>query len=259
MEFVNKATDLRLYIPKTKVKMNVCGVWPFAQISNDFCYLGIWQCARYFVAALFKELALITIREVWGLESRSRSRTSRSRSRSRLLWQSLGLGLVSSRNLSQVSMSEVTVSTTSLEVQRFIYDLCSLREMFEFRLSWEYFMYEFKPCQELQCIMYWYELVSAICYYFVTYDLLWSIKYEYKLIKKSVQCDIREMTYRGYELTIRGCQAGLVFCEHDPGFSNENPIKDSFPTGSKSCLCHLTQVAHHVSLLSFVAVALHCL
>ena len=71
--------------------MNVCGIWPFAQISDDFYYLGIWQCARYFVAALFKELALITITEMWGLESRSRT----SRSRSRILWQSLGLGLVS--------------------------------------------------------------------------------------------------------------------------------------------------------------------
>jgi len=71
--------------------MNVCSVWPFAQISDDFYYLGIWQCARYFVAALFKELALITIGEIWGLKPRSRCRTSRSRSRSRLLWQSLGL------------------------------------------------------------------------------------------------------------------------------------------------------------------------
>jgi len=26
--------------------------------------IDIWQCARYFVAALFKELALITIREM---------------------------------------------------------------------------------------------------------------------------------------------------------------------------------------------------
>ena len=59
--------------------MNVCSNWPFAQISDDFYYLDIWQCARYFVAALFKELALITIRETRGLESRSR--TSRSRSR----------------------------------------------------------------------------------------------------------------------------------------------------------------------------------
>jgi len=38
-------------------------------------------------AAFFKELALITIREMWGLESTSRA----FRSRSRLLWQSLGL------------------------------------------------------------------------------------------------------------------------------------------------------------------------
>jgi len=69
--------------------MKVCSIWPFAQISTDFYYLGIWQCARSFDAALFKELASITIREMWGLESRSR--TSRSRSWSRLLWQSLGL------------------------------------------------------------------------------------------------------------------------------------------------------------------------
>jgi len=58
--------------------MNVCSIWPFAQISDDFYYVDICQCARYFVAALFKELALINIREMWGLESR-------------LLWQSLGL------------------------------------------------------------------------------------------------------------------------------------------------------------------------
>jgi len=44
--------------------MNVWSIWPFAQISDDFYYLGIWQCARYFVAALLKELALITIREM---------------------------------------------------------------------------------------------------------------------------------------------------------------------------------------------------
>jgi len=30
---------------------------------DDFYYLDIWQCARYFVAALLKESALITIRE----------------------------------------------------------------------------------------------------------------------------------------------------------------------------------------------------
>jgi len=89
MEFVNKATGLRLWIPKRKMKMNLCSIWPFVQISDDFYYLDIWQCARYFVTALFKELALITIRGMWGLESRPRSRTSRSRSR--LLWQSLGL------------------------------------------------------------------------------------------------------------------------------------------------------------------------
>jgi len=47
--------------------MNICSIWPFAQISDDFYYLAICQCARYFVAALFKELGLITIREMWGL------------------------------------------------------------------------------------------------------------------------------------------------------------------------------------------------
>ena len=64
MEFVNKATGLRLQIPRRKVKMKVCSIWPFAKISDDFYYLDIWRCARYFVAALFKELASITIREM---------------------------------------------------------------------------------------------------------------------------------------------------------------------------------------------------
>jgi len=86
-EFVNKVTSLRLQIPKRKVTMNVCSIWLFAQIMDDFYYLGIWQCAWYFVAALVKELTLITIREMWGLDSRSRT----SWSRSRHLWQSFGL------------------------------------------------------------------------------------------------------------------------------------------------------------------------
>jgi len=38
--------------------MNVCSILPLAQISDDFSYLDIWQCAKYFVAALFKELAI---------------------------------------------------------------------------------------------------------------------------------------------------------------------------------------------------------
>jgi len=73
--------------------MNICSIWAFAQISDDFYYLDIWQCARYFVATLFKDLALITIREMWGLESRTFGSPSRP------LWQSLvskvqpGLGL----------------------------------------------------------------------------------------------------------------------------------------------------------------------
>jgi len=44
--------------------MNICSIWLFAKISDDFYYLDIWQCARYFVAAVLKELALITIREM---------------------------------------------------------------------------------------------------------------------------------------------------------------------------------------------------
>jgi len=58
VEFANKAVGLRLYIPKRNVKMNVCSIWAFAQILDDFYYLGIWQCARYFDAALFKDLQL---------------------------------------------------------------------------------------------------------------------------------------------------------------------------------------------------------
>jgi len=110
MEFVNKATGLKLQTPKRKVTMNVCSIWPFAQISDDFYYLDIWQCARYFVAALFKELALIAIREMWGLEPRSRT----SRSRSRPLWQSLGLVSKFEPGLGLGLQLEVTVSTTSL-------------------------------------------------------------------------------------------------------------------------------------------------
>ena len=44
--------------------MNVCSIWPIAQIPDDFYYLDIWQCAIYFVAALFKQLALITVIEM---------------------------------------------------------------------------------------------------------------------------------------------------------------------------------------------------
>jgi len=44
--------------------MNACTIWPFARISDDFYYLGIWECAIYFVAALFKQLALITVIEM---------------------------------------------------------------------------------------------------------------------------------------------------------------------------------------------------
>jgi len=57
IEFVNKATGLKLYIPKRKVKNNVCSNWQFAQIWGDFNYLGIWQCGRYFVATLFKRVS----------------------------------------------------------------------------------------------------------------------------------------------------------------------------------------------------------
>jgi len=50
-----------------KVKINLYSFWPFAQISDNFYYLNIWQCAIYFVAALFNELALNIIIEMWGL------------------------------------------------------------------------------------------------------------------------------------------------------------------------------------------------
>ena len=73
------------------MKMNLCSIWPFAQISDDFYYLCVWQCARYFVTAILKELALITISEMWGLESRSR--TSRSRSRLEIWASSRSRGL----------------------------------------------------------------------------------------------------------------------------------------------------------------------
>ena len=94
--------------------MNVCSIWPFAQISNDFCYLDIWQCARYFVAALFKELALIR-------QKQQSQKCEFSGLGLELPGLSLGLGFydkvsVSSQNLSQVSVSvsEVTVLATSL-------------------------------------------------------------------------------------------------------------------------------------------------
>jgi len=44
--------------------MNVYSIWPFEQICDDFYYLDIWQCAKYFVDAFIKELALITIIEM---------------------------------------------------------------------------------------------------------------------------------------------------------------------------------------------------
>jgi len=118
MEFVKKATGLKL-------TMNVCSIWPLAQISDDFYYLDIWQCGIYFVAALFKELALISIIEMWGLESRSR--TSRSRPRSRLSWQTLGLvskfepglGLgVGGYGLDYITESEVSRSTIYMRSAR---------------------------------------------------------------------------------------------------------------------------------------------
>jgi len=98
-----------------------------------------------------------------------------------------------------------------------------------------------KKCNVLWTDMNWW--VPSVFYFVI---LFCSIKDEYKLIKKGVQCDIRVMKYRVYKLACRGCQAGLVSCEHDPGFSNENPVKDLFSTGSKGCLCHLTQVVYHV-------------
>ena len=62
-------------------------------------------------------------------------------------------------------------------------------------------MYEFKSCWEVPTNygMMWngeYRL-------FLFRDFTLINKNEYKLIKKSVQCDIRELTYRGYELTFK--------------------------------------------------------
>jgi len=34
--------------------------------------------------------------------------------------------------------------------------------------------------------------------------------------------------YEDYEVVKWGCQADWKFCEHDPGFSNENPIKTRY-------------------------------
>jgi len=72
--------------------MNVCSIWPFAQISDDFYYLGIWQRARYFVAALFKELALIVrnVRSGVSVSSRILARSRSRRLRSRLHHCQLG-------------------------------------------------------------------------------------------------------------------------------------------------------------------------
>ena len=41
-----------------------CSIWLFAQISDNFYYLDISPYARYFVALLFKESDIITIREL---------------------------------------------------------------------------------------------------------------------------------------------------------------------------------------------------
>ena len=83
--------------------MNVCSISAFAQISDDFYYLGIWQCAWYFVAALFKEVG-------FNYHQRNvRSRVSVAVSNFQV---SSFMTKFRSRNLSQVS--EVTVSTTPL-------------------------------------------------------------------------------------------------------------------------------------------------
>ena len=77
------------------LKYNLIWIFPIRALNSADKLL-------YFQEA--RKLALITIREMWGLG---------------LELPSLGLGFydkvsVSSRNLSQVSVSEVTVSTTSL-------------------------------------------------------------------------------------------------------------------------------------------------
>ena len=72
----NEQDNLKNFLSKTNL---------LKYSNGKHLYLGIWQHSKYFSAAFFKELALMTIREMWGLEYRSRT------SRSRLLWKSLGL------------------------------------------------------------------------------------------------------------------------------------------------------------------------
>jgi len=55
--------------------------------------------------------------------------------------------------------------------------------------------------------------------------------------------------YEDYEVVKWGCQADWKFCEHDPGFSNENPIKPAI-YWIKSMSVPPLQVAHHVTASS---------
>ena len=64
--------------------MNVCSIWPFAQISDDFYYL-ILAMFQVFWCSIIQGVSF----NYHQRNVRSRSRTSRSRPR--LLWQSLGL------------------------------------------------------------------------------------------------------------------------------------------------------------------------
>jgi len=77
MEFVNKATGLSLHILRRKVKMNVCRIWPSAQISGDFYYLGFGNVPDICCSIIQRVSFNYHQRNV--------------RSRSRLLWQSLVL------------------------------------------------------------------------------------------------------------------------------------------------------------------------
>jgi len=92
--------------------MNVCCIWPFGQISDDFLNLFLaddfyclFLAGRVLLSIFSRYLAMGQIfccSIIQGVSFNYHQRNVRSRVS------------VSSRNLSQVSVSEVTVSTTSL-------------------------------------------------------------------------------------------------------------------------------------------------
>ena len=107
MEFVNKATGLRLCIPKRKVKMNV-----FSIGRLQYC-----RCLLSWYLAMFQIFCCSIIQLVsFNYHQRNvRSRVSVSVSNFQVsVSVSAFMTKSRSRNLSQVSVSEVRVTTTSL-------------------------------------------------------------------------------------------------------------------------------------------------